>query len=296
MIHEAMALDHLPLDEALAHGALMSSSATPAPQQGHLDGDGIGALDSACNRTCAGPRWLENYLQLINTFAPEQVRGMVQSVSEREAFKFGNSGVTPSYERWRLPGVLCGRLFAFWVSIVPVPSLGLLMGRDWMEAVGAVIDFERKFLECRRLFEGCFDLFQLRDTDHASWGLHYKGFRRCGLDGVVELSMSSRQWLGRLISSGRGPVALTSEHVLFEASLVSGREVMQIDRNTTFATATLSARSRSSRTHSSSQTRSDGRRPLLRNLGDQQGHAAMEPVPQRLHARAQWHMGGVAGP
>ncbi|CAE7641422.1 RE2 [Symbiodinium sp. CCMP2456] len=160
-IHEAMVLDDLALDEALAHGALVSSSVAP-PSTAHLDGDGIGALDSACNRTCAGPRWLQNYLSLLESCAPEQVRGMVRTVTEKEAFKFGNGGVTPSYERWRLPGILCGRLFAFWVSIVPVPSLGLVMGRDWMEAVGAVIDFERKVLECRRLFEGSLELFQLR--------------------------------------------------------------------------------------------------------------------------------------
>eukprot|EP00439_Symbiodinium_sp_Y106_P030299 s2423_g3.t1 len=130
--------------------------------------------------------------------------------------------------RPRLPGVLCGRLFAFWVSIVPVPSLGLLMGRDWMEAVGAVIDFEQKVLACRRLFEGCLELF--REPDPESWGLHQRGrLRRCGLDGVVELQMSSRQWLSRLIDMGRGASASAAEHVLSEASLASGREVMSVD-------------------------------------------------------------------
>ena len=64
-VHEVLIIDHLPLDEALAHGALVSSPATPSAQ--HLEGDGIGALDSACNRTCAGPRWLQNYLDLIET-------------------------------------------------------------------------------------------------------------------------------------------------------------------------------------------------------------------------------------
>ena len=288
-VHEVLTIDHLPLDEALAHGALVSSPATPSAQ--HLEGDGIGALDSACNRTCAGPRWLQNYLDLIETVAPESVQNMVHHVPEKEAFKFGNGGVTPSYERWRLPGVLCGRLFALWVSIVPVPSLGLLMGRDWMEAVGAVIDFEQKVLACRRLFEGCLELFQLRaghfmvnllpsEPDPESWGLHQRGhLRRCGLDGVVELQMSSRQWLSRLIEMGRGASASAAEHVLSEASLASGREVMSVVRGRALATATLSARSRSLRSPSMSRTWNHGRRAPLRDLSAHSGHSSMEPVP-----------------
>ena len=178
----------------------------------------------------------------------------------------------------RLPGVLCGRLFAFWVSIVPVPSLGLLMGRDWMEAVGAVIDFEQKVLACRRLFEGCLELF--REPDPESWGLHQRGrLRRCGLDGVVELQMSSRQWLSRLIDMGRGASASAAEHVLSEASLASGREVMSVVRGRALATATLSARSRSLRSPSMSRTWNHGHRASLRDLSAHSGRSSMEPVP-----------------
>ena len=51
--------------------------------------------------------------------------------------------MTPSYEKWRLPTVLNEVLVLIWVSVVPVASLGLLLGSDCLEAIGAVIDFEK---------------------------------------------------------------------------------------------------------------------------------------------------------
>jgi hypothetical protein len=37
-------------------------------------------------------------------------------------------------------------LLTVWVSVVDVPSLGLLLGRDFLDAIGAVLSFSRKML------------------------------------------------------------------------------------------------------------------------------------------------------
>ena len=150
-----------------------------------------------CNRTCAGAAWLKGYLKALEG-APQLIKDLVKSVPESESFRFGNGGVTPSYERWRLPAVLNNVLFMFWVSIVPVTSLGLLLGRDCLEALGAVIDFEAKLLHCRKLFQGTVRLEQMKAGHfmvsllpldcESGWGLPLKGrFRKFGLDGVVEV-------------------------------------------------------------------------------------------------------------
>ncbi|CAK9043510.1 unnamed protein product [Durusdinium trenchii] len=93
----------LPLDRALEQSmasALNSTLiSTSAPQglaeEKHL----VGALDSACNRSCAGPVWVESYLKQIES-APPFIRDLLQSVSESERFKFGHGGLAISPKRW----------------------------------------------------------------------------------------------------------------------------------------------------------------------------------------------------
>ena len=63
---------------------------------------------------------------------------------EHETFRFGNGGTKVSLQRWRLPIVIGGRVVSFWTSVVDVRSLGLLLGRDFLEAVGADISFMRR--------------------------------------------------------------------------------------------------------------------------------------------------------
>ncbi|CAK8990108.1 unnamed protein product [Durusdinium trenchii] len=110
----------------------------------------VGALDSACNRTCTGTEWLNNYLRCLRD-APEEVRGLVKSHKEYETFKFGNGGTQVSVARWRLPMQLDGSIICFWTSLVPVPSLGLLLGRDFLEAIGADMHFAHRTLRCEHL-------------------------------------------------------------------------------------------------------------------------------------------------
>ena len=98
----------------------------------------VGALDSACNRTCTGTTWLNNYLQNLKN-APPEIQALVCHEPEKETFRFGNGATKASLERWRLPTMIGSTLVLFWTSVVPVSSLGLLLGRDFMDAIGAVL-------------------------------------------------------------------------------------------------------------------------------------------------------------
>ena len=62
--------------------------------------------------------------------APPLVTELIQEITEHENFRFGNGGVVPSTHRWRIPAFVGGRVLLIWVSLVPVPSLGLLLGRE----------------------------------------------------------------------------------------------------------------------------------------------------------------------
>ena len=120
--------------EALGNSALEASKTSANQGEPRGDKTAVGALDSACNRTCAGSLWIERYLKALQN-APSEIQNLVGSIPEAESFRFGNGGVTPSYERWRLPAILNEVLVLIWVSVVPVALLGLLLGRDYLEAL-----------------------------------------------------------------------------------------------------------------------------------------------------------------
>ena len=52
----------------------------------------VGALDSACNRTCCGTQRLGGYLRQIHRLAPSIVSSLIESEDEQERLKFGNGG------------------------------------------------------------------------------------------------------------------------------------------------------------------------------------------------------------
>ena len=164
----------------------------------------MGALDSACNRTCTGSDWLHSFLTVLRATAPKEVVDLVRSEPEHETFRFGNGGTQVSNERWRLPTVVGGGIICFWTSVVPVASLGLLLGRDFLEAVGAVMDFSRRALRCDHLDGIETPLNQLAAGHYAlrllpdRWrGLGAQKWRRFGLDGIVEVQFSFKQWIRR---------------------------------------------------------------------------------------------------
>ena len=100
----------------------------------------LAALDSACNRSCAGSSWVQ-HAEEASLHAPPYIRSLVKKEPESERFRFGNGGVLRSSERIRLPFLIAGRVVLLWVSNVPCPSLGCLVGKDALDALGALHDF-----------------------------------------------------------------------------------------------------------------------------------------------------------
>ena len=203
----------LDLEHALAQNtsrsALVTSSSTQLPPDKEL----VGALDSACNRTCTGPIWLNQYLEVLKK-APKFVQDLIHCEDESENFRFGNNGVVPSVQRWRLPALIGQTVVCIWVSLVPIGTLGCLIGRDFMEAVGAILDFTRRTMTCslfpsgvlhlRQMVAGHFMLDMLPPKAE-DWGAPAQSrWRRVGQDGIVELQMNVKTWARHKMNSRTG--------------------------------------------------------------------------------------------
>ena len=81
------------------------------------------ALDSACNRSCAGVAWIKHTEEALQR-APSYVQSLIRRTPEQERFRFGNGGVLTSRERVRLPMLLANRIVLIWVSSVPSTKMG----------------------------------------------------------------------------------------------------------------------------------------------------------------------------
>ena len=147
----------LNLEQALVQNVSRSALVMENVSQLSPDKELVGALDSACNRTCTGPTWLNQYLDVLKQ-APKFVQELVLCEDECENFRFGNNGVVPSIQRWRLPALIGKTLICIWVSLVPIGTLGCLIGRDFMEAVGTVLDFTRRTMTCSLFSSGILHL------------------------------------------------------------------------------------------------------------------------------------------
>ena len=185
----------------------------------------VGALDSACNRTVTGPEWLHGFLQGLQS-APKEYRDLVTSKKEYETFRFGDGGTQVSTERWRLPTIIGGSLICFWTSVVPVPSLGLLLGRDFLESVGAALSFSKRVIKFEYLNSSAIPLKQLAAGHYLlklippRWtGLGPQRWRKLGIDGIVELQLSSTEWLSRKLAATKPSRCDDHEHFLTETSL-----------------------------------------------------------------------------
>ena len=199
----------LPLDQALSVNLYGTSHPVLISNARDLETDKmlVGALDSACNRTCSGPKWLEAYVQKIRQTAPTCISSLIQEVAECENFRFGNGGIVPSSHRWRLPAFVGGRVLMLWVSLVPVPSLGLLLGRDFLESVGGVLDFADKTISFKHLEAENQRLEQMSAGHYmlplvaTCWPRLPEGrWKRCGLDGIIELQLTSKAWFSRCMA------------------------------------------------------------------------------------------------
>ena len=188
----------------------------------------MGVLDSACNRTCCGHVWLEHYLYALKA-APKVIQGLVSQQVEQETFKFGNGGTQKSTVRFRLPMMLGKDLILIWVSVVQVGSLGLLLGRDWLDSIGCVLSFAKKIMRADHLSGNHIKLHQLTAGHFAfrlipsCWPTPGPGrWRRVGQDGIVALQISHHEWLSRKLQAVHSFPKFTStkhEHLLSEHSM-----------------------------------------------------------------------------
>ena len=189
----------------------------------------VGALDSACNRTCCGQLWLDRFLEQLRVSAPQEVQDLVQEVDQFEKFKFGNGGVVPSSKRWRIPICLSNsEVLLLWISVVPIGSLGCLLGRDFLDALGTVLNFGDRTVEFRCLRLGRLKLGQLTAGHFmlslmpTNWPrLGAEKWRKCGLDNVIELQLKPAGWLAKRLAEGSQGHLTGSrhEHMLTESSV-----------------------------------------------------------------------------
>ena len=184
-------------------------------------------MDSACNKSCTGEIWLKHYLKALKS-APQEIRALVKSVPEQEVFRFGNGGCKTSFTRYRLPMMLGTSLLTFWVSVVDVPSLGLLLGRDFLDAVGAVLSFARKrmradhldgsLVKLRQIAAGYFALCLLPPRWSLPGALRW---RKVGQDSVVEVQVSSKDWLSRKLEAQAISQKAVYEHLFTEQGMLA---------------------------------------------------------------------------
>ncbi|CAK9089067.1 unnamed protein product [Durusdinium trenchii] len=119
LTHEVMTTSRISNPSTLAE-ALQRSNEVHVGQLASLSLDKrlMGALDSACNRTCCGSAWLEHYMTALRN-APEDIQRLVERCPEQEIFRFGDGGTQKSLTRVRLPMVIGSDLILTWVSIIP---------------------------------------------------------------------------------------------------------------------------------------------------------------------------------
>ena len=219
---------------ALEESHKMPKEVHAASSKMSLDKRLVGALDSACNRTCTGSEWLAGFLSGLRE-APAEIRALVRQEEEHETFRFGNGGTQVSLRRWRLPFVVGDVLMCVWVSVVPVNSLGLLLGRDFLEAIGANLDFARKMLTCDWIASKPTTLKQLSAGHYLlqllppRWpSASSQRWRRVGIDGVVELQLNAVDWVRRKLKSPHGRKITCHDHMLTEMSVHAGHMVCSV--------------------------------------------------------------------
>ena len=298
--HEVLTVSAQPLSQSFVAALEDAHSVTKEALIAQLAEDKrlVGALDSACNRTCAGPDWLKGYLHGLQS-APESIRSLVTSKPEHETFRFGNGGTKVSDMRWRLPTVIGGRLFCFWCSVVPVPSLGLLLGRDFLESIGADLSFSRRELCCERLGAEKIQLKQLAAGHYllplipAAWpGVGSQRWRRIGQDGIIELQMSTPDWLNYCFKGQRSLRVAKHDHLLTERSVHVGNLVCTVMSSPVSGPSVQATSMRSSSEHReptpSSTTRTTSR-TSVRNASAKGRRADRQMAPnvpqaERAHA------------
>ena len=122
-------------------------------------------------------------------------------------------------------------LVCIWVSEVEVPSLGLLLGRDFLESVGAHMSFadhaivfeflKSQALALKQLAAGHY-MLQLVPSRWEGVGTQQK-WRKLGVDGVCEVQLSVRQRLKVKLAASKAAKKFEHEHYLTESSVRASR-------------------------------------------------------------------------
>ncbi|CAE7229821.1 pol [Symbiodinium sp. CCMP2592] len=173
-------------------GGSPSSSSEPRVNETAVASTLEHALENMCPRE-------EGYLSALREIPCwEAVRPLLATEIEieNETFKFGNDGTKASLERHRLPITVGDSVVCVWTSVVEVRSLGLLLGRDFLEAIG-----------------GHFYLELLPKTFSEDLG---RRWTRQGADGVLEVQVSCAEWARRRVAAVKPSVheQLSSEALL----------------------------------------------------------------------------------
>ena len=158
--------------------SLSEALATSALGPGELSADKcyVAAVDTACNRTCAGGQWIELMLSALKK-APDYVYNLVAESEVQDHFRFGNGGVLTSQRRVRLPVCLGKQIVLIWICSIPCNSLGCLIGKDVLETLGAMLDVVAKKLQLRYLSDEWLPLFRMK-AGHSSLKLRWHGRQR----------------------------------------------------------------------------------------------------------------------
>ena len=119
-------------------------------------------VDSACPKTVTGKSWMDAFIE-----SKDDIN--IKRTKEKEFFKFGPSKVSLSKENYEIE-VAIGKLKEkIKVSVVDA-DIPLLLGLDYQEKWGVVIDIGRKELKIRKSKE----TFKIH-PDATHWTLHIQG-------------------------------------------------------------------------------------------------------------------------
>eukprot|EP00438_Fugacium_kawagutii_P022912 Skav224174 [mRNA] locus=scaffold2007:411362:424288:+ [translate_table: standard] len=218
-VHEVNVVEELydQETEVLMVGTLAEALATSALGAGSLDVDKryIAAVDTACNKTCAGDEWIELMKEAIQR-GPPWIADLVDEQVAKDHFRFGNGGTLVSQRRVRLPVTLVGTTVLLWVSAIPCRSLGCLIGKDVLESLGAMLDVVNKKLQLQYLSERWVNLFRMKaghfavsllPNNNKSWPkLSSQSWHAVGVGGVCEVQTEGRMaWKAKKLSVLKAP-------------------------------------------------------------------------------------------
>lgn len=118
-------------------------------------------------------------------------------------------------------------------AYIIVPSLGLLLGRDFLESVGANMSVANRVIKFEFLQSSALPLKQLAAGHYmlplmpSRWeGVGTQKWRRLGVDGVCEVQLSVSQWLKVKLAASQSCKSLQHEHYLTEPIVKASRVVL----------------------------------------------------------------------